>query len=204
MATLPDDQLARLALKYWKQDGAAALAVAVALAESGGRTDALGDTGITGAKWGPSVGLWQIRSLNADKGTGRTRDEIANRDPDTNARHAFEISGGGSNWKPWSAYTSGAHKAYFKRAAAAVEAAGGSIPDKTSPGDWNVDSVLPLDPITDPLLAVGDFLGKLGDPALWRRIGLGALGAAVIVLAIVLLARDLIPGGAAVAALTGK
>lgn len=80
----------------------ATYAAGVAFYESGWRTDAKGDTTITTQKWGPSVGLWQIRSLNADYGTGRHRDERANTDPVHNARAMVSISGGGDTWTPWS------------------------------------------------------------------------------------------------------
>ena len=76
-------------------------AVAVGLGKSGGRSDAVGDLGLRTAKWGPSVGPWQIRSLNADKGTGRTRDEVANMAPMTNAKHAHEIwAQAGNSFRP--------------------------------------------------------------------------------------------------------
>src|SRR6266496_1482726 len=39
------------------------IGVAVVLAESGGRTDASGDVHLQDGKWGPSIGLFQIRSL---------------------------------------------------------------------------------------------------------------------------------------------
>lgn len=75
------------------------IATAVALAESGERhgaswradTAAVGDEHLVNDKWGPSIGLFQIRSLHAEKGKGTKRDELANRDPLTNARHALAI-----------------------------------------------------------------------------------------------------------------
>jgi hypothetical protein len=101
----------------------AIIATAIAAAESGLDPHAVGDTSLTTSKWGPSIGLWQIRSLRAERGTGGTRDETKLRDPAFNARSMHAISGGGVNWSPWSVYTSGS---YNKHMAAAREAAGSS------------------------------------------------------------------------------
>jgi hypothetical protein len=98
-------------------------AVAVALAESGGRPRAVGDVGLEDRTWGPSVGLWQIRSLRADHDTGRQRDARANLDPEVNARHAYQISDGGRKWQPWSTYTNGSYRTYLRRARVAAQKA---------------------------------------------------------------------------------
>lgn len=95
-------------------------ALAVAQAESGWNASAVGDTGLVDAKWGPSIGLWQIRSLNAEQGTGKTRDQLALFDPTFNARSAYAISSGGTNWRPWSVFTSGAYKKHLSAARSAV------------------------------------------------------------------------------------
>lgn len=105
------------------------VAVAVAMAESGGRSNAMGDVGIQTGTWGPSVGFWQIRSLKK-AARGSTRDQNANLDPTTNAKHAYEISGGGKNFHPWTTYTSGAYTKYLQ---AARGAAAGVSPDGTVP-----------------------------------------------------------------------
>ncbi|MFP5372396.1 MAG: hypothetical protein ACLGI3_16835 [Actinomycetes bacterium] len=110
MATLTARQLYDLARDAGLNPTAAVVAAAVALGESGGRTDAQGDVGIQTSKWGPSVGLWQVRSLKADYGTGRTRDAKALTNPTHNARAMAEISGAGSNWRPWSVFTSGKYR----------------------------------------------------------------------------------------------
>jgi cell wall-associated NlpC family hydrolase len=62
---------------------------AIALAESGGRVDALNDQGEH------SVGLWQI---NLDAHEDRWGDLT---DPYNNARAAYEISHGGTDMRPW-------------------------------------------------------------------------------------------------------
>ena len=48
----------------------AVTATAIALGESGGDPGAVGDLTLQNATWGPSIGLWQVRSVKAEKGTG--------------------------------------------------------------------------------------------------------------------------------------
>jgi hypothetical protein len=91
-------------------------ATAVALAESGGRADAVGDTSLQNGTWGPSVGLWQIRSLHEQRGTGGVRDELANRDPATNARHARAIASTERGWRHWSVVLHGTYRAHLSEA----------------------------------------------------------------------------------------
>src|SRR5262245_26390251 len=99
-------------------------AVAVALAESGGDPALLGDVNIQTAEYGPSVGLWQIRSVNPGHGNQfdqQHRDATANLDPATNAANAhaiFEQRG----WGQWSAYTNRRYRNFLGRARNAVEA----------------------------------------------------------------------------------
>src|SRR6266536_739721 len=104
------------------------IAVAVVLAESGGRTDARGDVTLVNATWGPSIGLFQIRSLNAERGTGRTRDELANPDPATNARHAHQVFlEAGARWTPWSTFNNGSHRQFLDRARRALNDSGPEV-----------------------------------------------------------------------------
>jgi LysM repeat protein len=101
------------------------IGVAVVLAESGGRTDARGDVGLQTDTWGPSIGLFQIRSLKAQRGTGGVRDELANLDPATNARHARRVFlDAGGRWTPWSTFNHDSHRQFLDRARRAVGASG--------------------------------------------------------------------------------
>lgn len=86
---------------------------AIAQAESGLDPNAVGDTTITSAKWGPSIGLWQIRSLNADRGTGRPRDASRLTDPAFNARAALSVYRE-QGLSAWSVYTSGKYRQYLQ------------------------------------------------------------------------------------------
>lgn len=92
-------------------------AVAIAGAESGWRLDAHGDVDI-GGSWGP----WQIYIPAHPQYTP----EWLTASWDNNASAMFEISGGGTNWAPWSTYNNGAYRTYLGDAEAAVQDAGGA------------------------------------------------------------------------------
>jgi hypothetical protein len=109
---------------------AAVVATAVALAESGGDDQVLGDVSLQNSTWGPSVGIWQIRTLKSETGTGSDRDILALRgNPGRQAQAMRNISNGGTNWKPWSVFTSGAYRQYLGQAqgAGSSSTAGGAV-----------------------------------------------------------------------------
>lgn len=128
MTTLSPGQLYALARDAGLGPASAATAAAVALAESGGRSDAIGDVGLEDATWGPSVGPWQIRSLKAQYGTGGPRDASRLTDPVFNAHSMASISGAGKSFKPWTTYTSGAYKKQISKVVAAAAADAGTNP----------------------------------------------------------------------------
>jgi len=72
--------------------GEAAMAASIAMAESSGNPNAISPT--------DDFGLWQI---NASHGAEATLNPLGN------AQAAVDISGNGSNWGPWTTYTSGAY-----------------------------------------------------------------------------------------------
>lgn len=127
-----------------KDEEAVAVAVAVSRGESGWDTDAVGDVGLQDDKWGPSIGLWQIRSLKAESGTGRTRDATRLKDPAFNARSMYQVSGGGVNWKPWTIYNTGAYRQYLDGARQSTAEAPGAL---TSGGVGVVGGALPGPPV---------------------------------------------------------
>lgn len=91
------------------------IAVAVALAESGGNASAHGDVAIGG-----SFGLWQVFcKAHPDLIPPDDPDSVTWYDPYQNARWAYEISGG-SYWRPWSTYKHGTYEAFMDEAQAAV------------------------------------------------------------------------------------
>jgi hypothetical protein len=126
MPALSASQIFQIARSVGFSQNEAIIMVAIALGESGGRTDAIGDTKLQTGKWGPSVGLWQIRSLNAQTGTGGIRDRRANMDPVTNARAAFALfqerkRKRQKGYEDWTVFTKGIYKKHLgtaRRAAA--------------------------------------------------------------------------------------
>lgn len=85
----------------------------MSFAESGGYSDAVGDVTLVNDKWGPSIGLFQIRSLRnplAFNAADRYRYAWALRHPDFNAHAAYVISQGGTTWDLWSVYKSGSYQ----------------------------------------------------------------------------------------------
>ncbi len=77
------------------------LAAAIAMAESAGIVNAIGDNG-------SSFGLWQIHLPAHPE---YTREEMTN--PLLNARAALKISRSPRGWKHWSTYNSGAYKRHL-------------------------------------------------------------------------------------------
>jgi hypothetical protein len=118
-----DNQIAQFALGAGFDRQQAVIATAIALAESAGSTAAVGDAQLRSKKWGASIGLWQVRSLN-DPASGnqvdRMRDAMSLFDPSFNARAAYAISGQGQNWDPWTVFKTGAYRQYLGRAERAV------------------------------------------------------------------------------------
>jgi Lysozyme like domain/Putative peptidoglycan binding domain len=123
--------------------------VAIAQGESGFRADAIGDTSLVDRTWGPSIGLLQIRSLHRERGTGGTRDELANFDPAHNARSGFVISSHGQSFGPWTVFTSGAYLHFMDKVRSACRAV-----------DDGVASIGADDPLL-MLGSVGDAVGRM-------------------------------------------
>jgi hypothetical protein len=92
-------------------------AVAVGLAESGCNPSARGTNPPTSGCPNGSVdrGLWQINNCYHPE----ISDACAY-DAQCNANAAYTISSAGTNWTPWSTYTSGAYRTYLSQAQTAV------------------------------------------------------------------------------------
>jgi hypothetical protein len=138
VAQLTDQQIARHVIDAGFVGDDRAVGVAIVLAESSGRTDARGDVGLMTDKWGPSIGLFQIRSLHVEKGTGGTRDELANLDPFTNARHARTIFLEAGGWRPWSTFLHDTYLQFLDRGRAAVSGTSGDAVVVTTDGDVHI------------------------------------------------------------------
>lgn len=121
MSRLSPEQIARHAHDAGFRGEDLTIAVAVALAESGGDPRAHNDVPPDN-----SYGLWQINMLGA-LGPARRREFglESNRelfDPAENAKAANRISGDGRSWTPWSTYTNGAYRQYLDEARRGVKA----------------------------------------------------------------------------------
>ncbi|MEU7481711.1 transglycosylase SLT domain-containing protein [Lentzea sp. NPDC042327] len=112
MSRLSPEQIAQHARAAGFEGQGLTIAIAVALAESGGDPRAHNSRPPD-----DSYGLWQINMLGA-MGPERRRQHglDSNRDlfnPRTNAKVANAISGDGKSWTPWSTYTNGAYRKYL-------------------------------------------------------------------------------------------
>lgn len=87
------------------------IAIAVALAESGGSVGAINTGNSNGST---DRGLWQINSVHTQFQQNRLFD------PSYNAFAAFQISGG-HNWFPWASYTNGRYQKFLNEAQKAVQ-----------------------------------------------------------------------------------
>ena len=91
------------------------VAVAIVIAESGGRAKAVGDKALANSKWGPSIGLFQIRSLrNPARYGGLDKYRVASKlfNPMYNAALAYRLYKAGG-FGAWSTYKSGAYKRHL-------------------------------------------------------------------------------------------
>lgn len=120
---LSPTELARLAYDETGWRGRdLAIAVAIALGESGGDPAIRSKVDKPTETWGVSLGLWQVRPLNAEKGKGGPRDETLLADPVHNARSAYQIYVfAGNRFTPWGAFTNGSYKRHLAVATRAVD-----------------------------------------------------------------------------------
>jgi lysozyme-like protein/thrombospondin type 3 repeat protein len=87
---------------------------AIAQAESARNPTAIGDVALENHTWGPSVGLFQVRTLKGQTGTGGDRDiDHILHDPHAQVRAALHISNGGTNFHAWSTFTSGSYRQFL-------------------------------------------------------------------------------------------
>lgn len=87
------------------------LMLAIAKAESGLRLDALGDTTITDRTWGPSVGVFQIRTLKTQHKGCRDYEKLS-------GDLAFQVDCAkqiydSQGLNAWSAYTNGSYRRFL-------------------------------------------------------------------------------------------
>lgn len=87
------------------------IAIAIALAESGGKPDAVGDKDLAPEK-GPSIGLWQINIGTKAHALEYSEDEL--KDPQSNADAAHDIyAAAGNRFRDWSTFIHGNYQTYI-------------------------------------------------------------------------------------------
>lgn len=209
-------------------------AVAIAWAESGGRTNAYRPEQLN-PLGGSDHGLFQVN----DKAHRYSLDVLYN--PYGNVNAARQISKQWTDWGPW-AYGPNSYRETSRtdldlagataavqtpvdpsariNAIPGIEAVAPSISGQPAgdlpwwarigeaanrPGgaglgttdaisDGRIGDAIRAGIDATPLAVLAQFLGTLSDPLWWRRIGVGALGVGLVVLALVLVGRSSLPG----------
>lgn len=190
MTQLTDVQVANVAVTSGWRGNEAVKAVAVALAESSGDDSKRGDLALQTAKWGPSVGLWQIRTLKAERGHGTDRDELTvNNDAVRNGAAAFHIYTGANNtFQPWSTFIDGQYLLYMGRAKDAV--AHKTVNDDGSvSGHSDTLNTGPLAAAANAVKLAAKAGGWIADSHNWLRVGLAVAGAGMMVGGLLVVAR---------------
>lgn len=162
----------------------AVIATAIAAAESSRIPNKRGDTTIQTNLWGPSYGLWQIRTIKSQTGKGTDRDiKHLQKSLGNQAAAMYKISMGGTDWTPWSVYTSGEYKDYLA-AARNAKTDGGPINDAISDA---LGKVSELGNIANHLRRL---VAGLTDGGVWIRAALVLLGAVLFILGIIVILAD--------------
>lgn len=167
MPVISDSAIAAAAKGAGLNNSQTALAVAIALAESGGNT-----TAHNAVPPDDSYGLWQINMLGSLGPSRRqqfglsTNDELYS--PSVNAKAMFSISNGGQNWRAWTTYTRGTYLRFMARgqAVAGTAASSGDSGTTTTPVG-----------LSDSFSAISGFFKMLQDPTFWMRVALWVGGA---------------------------
>ena len=131
--------------------------IAIAMAESSGNPNAIGDKDLVNDKWGESIGLFQVRSLKNPEEFGKV-DQLRQKDklfdPVYNAKAAFEISKKGQDWTPWSTFTNESYLKFMPESSGVVSRtipkrrsnqSRGPLPGKKRPGMGSRSKPLSLD-----------------------------------------------------------
>lgn len=210
MANLTPVQVATVASAAGFTGAALEMAVAIALAESGGNPKAVNTNS---DKWkSRDRGLWQIN----DHYHAEVSDAQAF-DPNQAAKAAYRISNGGKSWSAWATYKNGSANAQMSRAKMAVAqlgdfAGGGSV--DYGGGDFAADPSLIGSALTlaKTFAQVGSTWIKaaqwLADPHNWLRVVEVGGGLVLVTVAVAMLGRTgagpIADGVKAVASAPGK
>lgn len=167
-------------------------AASIMLAESGGKTDAFRPAS-QNPRGGNDRGLWQINSKAHPDVS-----DMAAFDPNASTAIAYQLSAGFAQWGPWRGSKGlDPNSTPSTTIATAYESMTGGVHDDTpilSQIDPDANGIPnALGGLLGWAEALGRLLSHLIDPGFWKRIGIGALGAAALVVGIVALLKDSIP-----------
>lgn len=169
MPVISDAAIANAARTAGLNGQQAAIAVAIALAESGGNTHAH-----NAIPPDNSYGLWQINMLGSMGPARRQQFGLSSNeelyDPVVNAKAMFAISNGGTNWRAWTTYTRGTYLRYLARGSQAVGSEAGI---GTSPNGGLQTTPVGL---SGQLDSITQFFKLLSNPRFWIRLGILNLG----------------------------
>lgn len=166
MTTIAPASIYQMLLSQGLSPTDAATLTAISGAESSYNPAAVGDVNLETSTWGPSVGLFQIRTLRAQTGKGGTRDINALQSIPDQVNAAVQI------WKTqgptaWTTYSSGAYKKHLGDLTGpqqVADASGRVTYVAGSPGAATAgfDPLNPLGSIlgVDPLGAAGNAVGQ--------------------------------------------
>jgi hypothetical protein len=178
MPKLSDAQIASYAKGVGLNNTQTAIAVAIAIAESGGNT-----TSHNPVPPDDSYGLWQINMLGSMGPSRRQQFGITSNeqlyDPAINAKAMHMLSNGGQNWRPWTTYTRGNYRAYLARGNAVAGVAGSttSVPTETVG-------------LSDSLDGISQFFALIRDKTFWVRFSIGLVGMALVGYGIIKMTGD--------------
>lgn len=176
MKRLPSEVYADLTAAGVSPQAAVTL-TAIAGGESGYDTAHLGDVNLQTGVWGPSYGLYQIRTLKAETGTGTIRDiQWLAQSPQHQAQAAAIISKQGTDFTPWKVYVTGKWRGFL----AGAQSAASTAADVVTVGD----PVGPL-PTLGPDWAPWNWPANIGNAAIAQTLG-GARSLVIEGLAVVL------------------
>jgi hypothetical protein len=189
VAQLTDQQLANNAAYGGWSGNDRVIAVAVALAESGGKSDATH----TNSNGSTDYGLWQVNSIH-----GFPAAELLT--PTGNAKAAYSVWQK-QGWKAWTTYKSGAYLPFMSRAmlvAPKAETGGGGS------GDDVTKTSNPLEAAADAIRITARAGAWIADAHNWMRVLWVVVGGGLILAGLGVAARPLLDPAAKTAAAIAK
>jgi hypothetical protein len=176
MPAITDQQIANAAAAAGWTGNDRVIAVAVALAESGGDPTAQHRN----ANGSTDYGLWQVNSVH-----GFPVPELLT--VVGNGRHAHEVWQR-QGWNAWTTYKTGAYTIYTLRALKVAPNASGEV---TGSGEG---VVVETNPISEAVKYAGKTTHWIADPHNWARVGMVIVGGGLILVGVSVVTRPVVLG----------